>query len=109
MATLTLPPIDAQTTLPLIALSWPSMVIFVPPGDAAALDDSDAEELALELAELDDGSDFFSDEQPETPAIRIAAPPTATSNPRFTTVLLLFCAPSRSAGHLQQYGALLTG
>jgi hypothetical protein len=107
MATLTLPPIDAQTTLPLMALSLPSMVTFVPPGDAAALDD--AEELALELAELDDGSDFFSDEQPETPAIRIAAPPTATSNPRFTTVLLLFCAPSRSAGHPQQYGALLTG
>jgi hypothetical protein len=87
------------------------MVTFVPPGAAAALDDADELELELELAleALDDGSDFFSDEQPETPAIRIAAPPTATSNPRFTTVLLLFCAPSRSAGHLQQYGALLTG
>jgi hypothetical protein len=83
-------------------------VTFVPPG-AAAPDDSDAEELALELAELDEVSAFFSDEQPETPAIRIAAPPTATSNPRFTPVLLLFCAPSRSAGHLQQYGALFTG
>ena len=62
------------------------MVTFVPPGAAEALDDDDDDELALELAleELDDDSVFLSDEQPETPAIRIAAPPTATSNPRFT-------------------------
>jgi hypothetical protein len=34
-------------------------------------------------------SDFFSsDEQPDKPAMTIAAPLTATMNPRFTTVLL---------------------
>ena len=43
---------------------------------------------AVESQEL---SDFFSpDEQPDRPAMTIAAPPTATTNPRFTTVLLLF-------------------
>jgi hypothetical protein len=33
-------------------------------------------------------SDFFSDEQPDRPATTIAAPPMATTNPRFTSVLL---------------------
>jgi hypothetical protein len=34
-------------------------------------------------------SDFFtSDEQPDRPTMTIAAPPTATTNPRFTTALL---------------------
>jgi len=47
----------------------------------AALDDAD-DELVL--------SDFFAVEQPDRPAMTIAAPPTATTKPRFTSVLLLF-------------------
>jgi len=47
----------------------------------AALDDAD-DELVL--------SDFFAVEQPVRPAMTIAAPPTATTKPRFTSVLLLF-------------------
>jgi hypothetical protein len=74
------------------------MVTLVPPGAAVALADAvsdadadadaDAELELSELAELDD-DDLSPDEQPDRPAMRIAAPPTATSNPRFTGVLLL--------------------
>jgi hypothetical protein len=62
----------------------------VPPplGAAVALADAvldallDADELEL--------ADFLSDEQPDRPAMTIAAPPMATTNPRFTSVLLCF-------------------
>jgi hypothetical protein len=40
-------PMAWHTGSPVIAWSVPSMVSLVPPGDAAALDDADAEELAL--------------------------------------------------------------
>jgi hypothetical protein len=82
----------AHTGVPLSAWSAPSMVSLVSPplGAAEALDDSEADELALELAELDVSVFLSPDEHPDNPAIRIAAPPTATSNPRFTPVLLLY-------------------
>jgi hypothetical protein len=60
----------------------------LPLGPAVALADAvsdallDADELEL--------SDFLSDEQPDRPATTIAAPPMATTNPRFTSVLLCF-------------------
>jgi hypothetical protein len=62
--------------------------------------------FALVAAEVPVLSVFFSpDEQPDSPAMTIAAPPTATTNPRFTSVLLCVCCdPSRSADHLGQYG-----
>jgi hypothetical protein len=76
------------------------MVTLVPPplGAAVALADAVAEaELSAELDELDD--DFLSfDEQPDRPAMTIAAPPTATSNPRFTTALLLSLRPAKING-----------
>jgi hypothetical protein len=46
-----------------------------------ALDDADEPVL----------SDFLPDEQPDRPAMTIAAPPTATTKPRFTSVLLCVC------------------
>jgi hypothetical protein len=72
------------------------MVTLVPPGAAVALADAvseadaeaDAELELSELAELGD-DDLSPDEQPDRPAMTIAAPPTATSNPCFTGVLLL--------------------
>jgi hypothetical protein len=98
-------------TVPLICWSWPSMVTLVPPGAAAALDDSDADdetededELASDVADSDD--DLSPDEQPDNPAIRTAAPPTATSNPVFTTVSFDQRGPSSPAGHLPYYGPL---
>jgi hypothetical protein len=72
------------------------MVTLVPPplGAAEALADEDSElELFAELDALDDGDDLSPDEQPDRPATTIAAPPTATSNPRFTTALLLSVRP----------------
>ena len=74
------------------------MVTLVPPGAAVALADAvseaeadaDAElELSDELEELADDDELSPDEQPDRPAMTIAAPPTATSNPCFTGVLLL--------------------
>jgi hypothetical protein len=70
------------------------MVTLVPPGAAVALADAvseadaDAELELSELAELGD-DDLSPDEQPDRPAMTIAAPPTATSNPCFTGVLLV--------------------
>jgi hypothetical protein len=89
----------------------PSIVTLVPPPLGAAvalteavpvaLDVSFAEELALELLDL------LSDEQPDSPAMTIAAPPTATTNPRFTSVLLCVCRdPSRSTDHPGKYVGL---
>ena len=64
------------------------MVTFVPPGAAVALADavadadSDAElELSDELAELDDVDDLSPDEQPDRPAMTIAAPPYCDQQP----------------------------
>jgi len=72
------PPIVLHTTVPWTAWSLPSIVTVVLPCADAAYD---VEPLV---------SAFLSpDEQPDRPAITIAAPPTATTNPRFTTVLLL--------------------
>jgi haloalkane dehalogenase len=63
----------------------------VPPPLGAAVALTDAVPGALDAVEEPELSDFFSpDEQPDRPAMTIAAPPTATTNPRFTTVLLLF-------------------
>src|SRR6476659_621782 len=61
----------------------------VPPPLGAAVALTDAVPGALEAVEEPELSDFFSsDEQPDRPAMTIAAPPTATTNPRFTSVLL---------------------
>src|SRR6478735_5974242 len=63
----------------------------VPPPLGAAVALTDAVPGALDAVGELELSDFFSpDEQPDRPAMNIAAPPTATTNPRFTTVLLLF-------------------
>jgi hypothetical protein len=83
------------------------MVTLVPPplGAAVALADAVAEaELFAELDELDDDDDLSPDEQPDRPAMTIAAPPTATSNPRFTTALLCHCDQSRSTDRPEYYG-----
>jgi len=65
-------------------------VTLVPPplGAAVAL----AAALLDALLSFDDVElwDFLSDEQPDRPAMTTAAPPMATTNPRFTSVLLLF-------------------
>ena len=83
------PPIALHMTVPWTFWSWPSMETLVAPGAAVALTDALAvAELEL-LAELDVLEDLLFDEQPDSPATTIAAPPMATTNPRFTTVLLL--------------------
>jgi hypothetical protein len=72
------------------------MVTFVPLplGADEALAEEEAElELCAELDELDDDDDLSPDEQPARPATTIAAPPTATRTPRFTTALLLSVRP----------------
>ncbi len=75
IAMLVLPPISEQTTVPSTAWSWPSIVTVLLPSAAAADDVSPVV------------SDFSSpDEQPDRPAMTIAAPPTATTIPRFTKV-----------------------
>src|ERR1700755_1624437 len=86
------------------------MVTLVPPGAAVALADAvsdavseadaeaEAELEASELAELDDDDDLSPDEQPDRPAMTIAAPPTATRNPRFTGVLLLYARAVKIGG-----------
>src|SRR6185295_14325659 len=85
------PPMALQTTVPATFWSWPSIMTLVPPPLGAAVALTDAVPGALEAVEEPELSDFFSpDEQPDRPAMTIAAPPTATTNPRFTTVLLLF-------------------
>src|SRR3954465_12226213 len=83
------------------------MLTLVPPPLGAAVALADAVPDALLDAEELELSDFLSpDEQPDRPAMTSAAPPTATTKPRFTSVLLLFCRdPSRSADHLGQYGS----
>src|SRR3954464_13527120 len=88
---LTFSPIVLQTTVPCTAWSLPSIVTVLLPSAEAA---DDVSPLV---------SDFFSDEQPDRPAITIAAPPMATTNPRFTSVLLICCrGPSRSADRLRR-------
>jgi hypothetical protein len=67
-----------------------------------ALAEADDDELAFEL-ELEAVLDLLL-EQPARPATTIAAPPMATTNPRFTNVLLCRRGPSTSPDHLQQYG-----
>jgi hypothetical protein len=72
--------------------SWPSIMTLVPPPLGAAVALTEAVPGALVAAEVLAPSDFFSsDEQPDRPAMTIAAPPTAITNPRFTSVLL--CLP----------------
>src|SRR4051794_9931411 len=79
MATFTLPPMDAHTTLPPTSLGWPSMVTLVfalaSAVVEAALELLDDDELELELEEPD--ADLSPDEQPARPATTMAAPPTA--------------------------------
>jgi haloalkane dehalogenase len=96
------PPIELQTTVPETFWSWPSIETLVPPPLGAAVALTDALLLSFDELEL---SDFLSDEQADRPAMTIAAPPMATTNPRFTGVLLWLCDPSRSADHLGQYGS----
>jgi hypothetical protein len=62
----------------------------VPPPLGAAVALTDAVSDALLDADELELSDFLSDEQPDRPAMTIAAPPIATTNPRFTSVLLCF-------------------
>jgi hypothetical protein len=91
MATFTLPPTEAQTTLPPTSLGWPSMVTLVFELASAlveaALELLDEDELELELEDPVD--DLSADEQPARPATTMAAPPTAISKPCFTSVLLV--------------------
>jgi hypothetical protein len=98
MAMLTLPPMEAHTTEPFTVWSAPSMVTLVPPEPELTLGDAEAEAEAELFSELDEPEDFLSsEEQPDSPAIRIAAPPRATTSSRFTTDLLNLCDPfSRS-------------
>jgi hypothetical protein len=70
----------------------------LPLGADDALADDDALELSDELDELDDGDALSPDEQPDRPAMTIAAPPTATRTPRFTTALLLLVRPVKING-----------
>jgi hypothetical protein len=105
------PPMAAHTTLPLTSWSWPSIVTLVPPlGAAVALADpvSEAAEVS-ELSALGELSDDFlsSDEQPDRLAMTIAAPPTATSNPRFTTSPFGNRDRSRSTDRPEYYGVLV--
>jgi hypothetical protein len=72
------PPIELHTTVPWTAWSLPSIVTVVLPCADAAEDVSPLVSAFLS-----------SDEQPDRPAMTTAAPPTATTNPRFTTALLL--------------------
>jgi hypothetical protein len=65
------------------------METLVPPGAEVAPADALAVAALELLPELDELVDLLFDEQPDRPATTIAAPPTATSNPRFTAVLLL--------------------
>jgi hypothetical protein len=103
------PPIAVQTTVPETFWSLPSIVTLVPPPLGAADALTEAVPDALVAVELPLLSDFLSfDEQPDRPAMTLAAPPTATTNPRFTTGSPLFCCdPSRSAEHPGQYGWLV--
>jgi hypothetical protein len=64
------------------------MVTLVPPPLGAAVALADALPDALLSDDELELSDFLSDEQPDRPAMTIAAPPMATTNPRFTSVLL---------------------
>jgi len=106
MAMFMFPPIEVQTTVPETFWSLPSIVTLVPPPLGAAVALADAVPDALVAAEVPVLSVFFSlDEQPDSPAMTIAAPPTATTKPRFTSVLLCVCRdPSTSADHPGQYG-----
>jgi hypothetical protein len=73
--------------LPPTSFGWPSIVTLVPaaaPADVLASDDELAD--ADELADDDSVDDLSPEEQPAKPATTIAAPPTATSKPCFTTV-----------------------
>src|SRR5690349_19355998 len=81
-----------------LAVPVPELAAIPPPGD-------DTVAVAVPVAVEPPDSDFFSDEQPDSPAMMIAAPPTATTNPRCTTVLLqVVCGPSTVADHPEQYG-----
>jgi hypothetical protein len=110
---LTLPPISAHTTLPDTFWSCPSIETLAVPVPELALADAEAvaELLAPDVIagadELDD-DDFSLDEQPDKPATTIAAPPTATSNPRFTTVSFCNRDPTRSTDRPQYYGLPIT-
>jgi hypothetical protein len=84
----------------------PSIVTLVPPlGAAVALADP-VSDAALELFELDelDDDDLSFEEQPDRLATTIAAPPTATSNPRFTPFSFGKRDQSRSTDRLEYYG-----
>jgi len=73
------------------------METLVPPGAEVA--PADALAVAeFELPELDELVDLLFDEQPDRPATTIAAPHTATSNPRFTTVLLFLVRSVKIGG-----------
>src|SRR5689334_8044284 len=97
IAMFTLSPIVLQTTVPWMAWSLPSIVTVLLPCAEAA------EDVPPEV------SDFFSEEQPARPAITIAAPPTATTNPRFTTISFCRRGPSRSADRPTEYGGPPSG
>src|SRR5689334_20117432 len=108
MATFTLPPMFAQTTLPPTSLAWPSMVTLVAALASAVVDAAlellDEDELELELEDSVD--DFSADEQPARPATTTAAPPTAISRFCFTSRSPRGrCDPSRSADRRKKYEA----
>ena len=73
IAMLVLPPMSLHTTVPSTAWSLPSIVTVVLPSAEAA------DDVSPEV------SDFLSlEEQPDRPAMTIAAPPRATTISRFT-------------------------
>jgi hypothetical protein len=104
----------AHTTEPFTAWSAPSMVtLVVPEPDVAVGDPVSVAVAAAEVvvfSALDELEDFLSsEEQPDSPAMTIAAPPRATTSSRFTTDLLLSCDPVQDRLMIpEQYGAQRT-
>ena len=90
IAMLTFSPMVLQTTVPCTAWSLPSMVTVLLPSAEAAEDVSPPV------------SDFFSDEQPAGPGDDSAAPPTATTNPRFTMFSFMLSRTVKIGGPSQR-------
>ena len=66
-------------------------------------------ELAEGLEDPEDVESFLSDEHPDNPATKIAAPATPTSNACFTPCSFVSCDPSTVTDRREKYGGLLAG
>ena len=78
MAMVKFPPLAAQTTSPLMSLTWPSIVTFAVPVPVDAETEPD-EAVATLLGAL---GDLVPLEQPVSPATRSAVPPATVAKPR---------------------------